>query len=434
MLPTLFAAVLAVASAPSTGPVNVVLIVADDLNVELGTYGSPIVRTPSIDRLAARGVRFDRAYSQFPVCNPSRASLLSGRRPETTGVLNNTTDPRKGLAGVALLPEHFQKHGYRTIGLGKIAHDTFSESVSWEVYEPAYGAKQAEPKGWGIARAKESELPDARLAQRAARLIEGSAGRRFLLAVGFSRPHTPLVAPARYFDLYPADRIALPRQAPELLALIPRTALPRDPSFRDLTEADARQARAAYFASVSFLDAQVGVILDALDRLRLWDGTVVVLTSDHGFLLGEHGAWGKHGLFERIVRVPLIVAAPGAKAGSASPRLVELVDVFPTLASLARLPLPGGLEGSSFAALLTEPERPWKRAAFSSDQRGQPAASVRTERYRYTRWPRREQELYDHDSDPDENRNLAADPAQAGTIAEMRKLLEAGWRAAQPRS
>jgi iduronate 2-sulfatase len=432
MLPTLFAAVLAVASPPSAGAVNVVFIVADDLNVELGTYGSPIVHTPSIDRLAARGVRFDRAYSQFPVCNPSRASFLSGRRPETTGVLNNTTDPRKRLAGVTLLPEHFQKHGYKTIGMGKIAHDTFPESVSWDVYEAAYGAKQVEPKGWGIARAKEAELPDARLAQRAARLIEEFAGLRFLLAVGFSRPHTPLVAPARYFELYPADRMALPRQAPELLALIPRTALPRDPSFRDLTPAGARQARAAYFASVSFLDAQVGVILDALDRLQLWERTVVVLTSDHGFLLGEHGGWGKHGLFERIVRVPLIVAAPGAKAGVSSPRLVELVDLFPTLASLARLPLPDGLEGASFAPLLAQPERPWKRAAFSSDQRGQPAASVRTERYRYTRWPRREQELYDYDRDPDENRNLAADPAQAGIITEMRKVLEAGWRASRP--
>jgi uncharacterized sulfatase len=432
MLPTLFAAVLAVASPPSAGAVNVVFIVADDLNVELGAYGSPIVRTPSIDRLAARGVRFDRAYSQFPVCNPSRASLLSGRRPETTGVLNNTTDPRKRLAGVALLPEHFQKHGYKTIGLGKIAHDTFPESVSWDVYVPSYGAKQPEPKGWGIARAKEADLPDARLAQRAARLIEETGSRSFFLAVGFSRPHTPLVAPARYFDLYPADRIALPRQAPELLALIPRTALPRDPSFRDLNDAAARQARAAYFASISFLDAQVGVILDALDRQRLWDRTVVVFTSYHGFLLGEHGAWGKHGLFERIVRVPLIVAAPAAKAGAASPRLVELVDVFPTLASLARLPLPEGLEGASFAPLLAQPDRPWKRAAFSSDQRGQPAASVRTERYRYTRWPRREQELYDYVSDREESRNLAGDPAQAGLVAEMKKLLDAGWQAAQP--
>jgi uncharacterized sulfatase len=432
MLPTLLAAALAAAPAPATRPLNVVLIIADDLNVELGAYGSPIVRTPSIDRLAGRGVRFDRAYAQFPVCNPSRASLLSGRRPETTGVLNNTTDPRKRLAGVALLPEHFRRHGYRTLGLGKIAHDTFPESVSWEVYEPAYGAKQPEPKGWGIARAKEADLPDARLAQRAVRLIEGSGDAPLFLAVGFGRPHTPLVAPARYFEMYPVDRIALPRQAPELLALVPRTALPRDPSFRDLTEAGARQARAAYFASVSFLDAQVGVILDALDRLGLWDRTAVVFTSDHGFLLGEHGAWGKHALFERIVRVPLIVAAPGAKAGAGSPRLVELVDLFPTLATLARLPLPAGLEGESFVPLLSEPERPWKRAAFSSDQRGQPAASVRTERYRYTRWPRREQELYDYVSDPDESRNLAGDPAHAGVVADMSALLAAGWQAARP--
>src|SRR5262245_12493606 len=185
MLPILLALALSSGQAASAGRPNVVLIIADDLNVELGTYGSPIVRTPNIDRLAARGVRFDRAYSQFPVCNPSRASLLSGRRPETTGVLNNTTDPRKQLAGVTLLPEHFQGHGYRTIGLGKIAHDTFPESVSWSAYEPAFGAKQREEKGWGIAKAPEEDLPDARLAKRAARLIEESVTKGpFFLAVG----------------------------------------------------------------------------------------------------------------------------------------------------------------------------------------------------------------------------------------------------------
>lgn len=435
MLRTLLAAVLAAAlpAAHADGKVDVVLIIADDLNVEEGCYGSAAVRTPSIDRLAARGVRFDRAYSQFPVCNPSRTSLLSGRRPETTGVLNNTTDPRKRLEGIVLLPEHFSRHGYRTLGLGKIAHDTFPDAVSWDVYEPAYGAKQAEAKGWGVAKAPEAELPDARLARRAAKLIEEVSGRGFFLAVGFSRPHTPLVAPARYFDLYPPDRIVLPRQPPELLTLIPRVAFTHDPSFRDLTETGARQARAAYFAAVSFVDAQVGVILDAIDRLGRWDRTVVLLTSDHGFLLGEHGAWGKHGLFERVVRVPLIVAAPGARAGSSSPRLVELVDVFPTLAELGGLPVPQELEGTSFAPLLSEPTRPWKLAAFSSDQRGQPAVSVRSERYRYTRWPRRELELYDYETDPDENRNLAGDPGQAGVLAEMQKLLDAGWRAARPR-
>ncbi|MBI4603555.1 MAG: sulfatase, partial [Planctomycetes bacterium] len=290
------------------------------------------------------------------------------------------------------------------------------------------GAREVVGKlAWRATDLPDAEEPDGRAARRVVELLEAKRDRPFSIALGFHKPHLPFVAPRRYFEMHPPERFSLPREPEGDLADIPRAALTHRPDDLKLPEADRRQAIAAYYAATSFMDAQLGAVLDALDRLRLWESTVVVFFGDHGWHLGEHGGlWRKMTLFEEAARVPLIVAAPGSKAGASSPRLVELVDLYPTLVELCGLPAPEGLEGRSFAPLLGDPTREWKRAAHTQVQRGKVMGrSVRTERYRYTEWGDGEAELYDHDADPREHRNLARDPAHAATAAEMRRLLPA---------
>jgi uncharacterized sulfatase len=430
---------------------NVLFIAVDDLNNNLGCYGHPVVQSPHIDRLAARGVRFDRAYCQYPLCNPSRTSLLSGRRPDTTGVLNNGTPPRTHLKDVVFLPEYFRQHGYFTARVGKIPHGAFADAVQWDVSENARGGggggraaqaraqkQPAQPGGirlqWRATDNPDEGEPDGRTARRIVQLLEQHKDKPFFLAAGFHKPHLPFVAPKKYFDLYPPEKIALPKEPADIRKNVPAVAFTRTPSDDTLTDAEKRQIIAAYYACVSFLDAQVGVLLEALDRLKLWDNTVVVFFGDHGFHLGEHGGlWRKMSLFEESARVPLIIAAPGKRTGVASPRLAELVDLYPTLAELCGLKKPEGLEGTSLAPLLVDPTRAWKKAAFSVVSRGRDTLgrSVRTERYRYTEWgDAQSAELYDHRADPREWTNLAADSKHAATVAEMKRLLKEGWRGA----
>ncbi len=441
--------------------VNVLLIAVDDLNTALGTYGHPVVKTPNIDRLAARGVRFDRAYCQYPLCNPSRTSVLSGRRPDTTRVFDNTTPPRAHLGDVVLLPEHFKKNGYFTARVGKIAHGAFEKDVKWDVSESRAGAPgggagagearrparaQARAQGgkgqgggaaaiqWQATNNKDEDEPDGRVARRIAQLLEQNKDKPFFISAGFHKPHLPFVAPKKYFDLYPPEKITLPPGPADDRKDVPEIAFTRGPGDDTLAGDKKRQAIAAYYACVSFMDAQVGVILEAMDRLKLWDNTVVVFWGDHGFHLGEHGGlWRKMTLFEEVDRVPLLVAAPGRKGGVASPRLAELVDLYPTLAELCGLAGPGGLEGTSLVPLLDEPNRPWKQGAFTVVQRaGGLGRSVRTERWRYSEWPKGGAELYDHQTDLREYTNLANDPKHTGTVAELKRLLSGGWQAALP--
>jgi uncharacterized sulfatase len=442
---------------------NVLLIAVDDLNNNLGCYGHPVVKSPNIDRLAQRGVRFDRAYCQYPLCNPSRTSFLSGRRPDTTGIAQNTTPPRMTLKDVAFLPEYFKQHGYFTAGIGKIAHGRFADAVKWDVREdPARGGGRDEDEKpnkvqrprrqrrgglpvaqgarqgqlWHPTNNKDEEEPDGIVARRVAALMEQNKDKPFFIAAGFHKPHLQWIAPKKYFDMYPPDKIQLPQEPADDRQDIPSVALNRNANFRGITdEKSQRQAIAAYYACTTFMDAQVGVLLDALDRLKLWDKTVVVFFSDHGFHLGEHGGlWAKMSLFEQSARAPLLIATPGKKAGVASPRLVELVDVFPTLTQLCGLPTPEGMEGVSLERLLEDPHRPWKSVAFTQVQRGGIVGrSVRTERYRYTEWgSEKVAELYDHETDPLEHTNLANDPKHAKVVEEMRRLLKEGWRAAAP--
>lgn len=421
---------------------NVLFIAIDDLNNALGCYGHPLVKTPNIDRLAARGVKFDRAYVQYPLCNPSRTSFLSGRRPQTTRIYDNQTPPRTALGDTIFLPEHFKQHGYFTARVGKLAHDTFQDAVKWDISEDAKGQYLVNGQRWLVGSLSweateraDADEPDGRTARRIAQLIEENKDRPFFIAAGFHKPHLPFVAPKKYFDLYPLDQIKLPAEPADDRKDIPPIALTRTPADDRMSDEEKRQVIRAYYASVSFVDAQVGFALDALERLKLMDRTVVALLGDHGYHLGEHGGlWRKMTVFEESARAPLIVAAPEKKRGAVSSRLVEFVDLYPTLTQLCGLPAPEGLEGASFAPLLDNPRRAWKRAAFTEVARGQTfGRSVRGERYRYTEWgDEKTAELYDHDEDPREFANLAYDPKRAKVVAQMRQLLKEGWRAALP--
>lgn len=437
---------------------NVLYIVADDLNNNLGCYGHPIVKTPHIDRLASRGVRFDRAYCNYPVCNASRTSFLSGKRPDTTGVVDNQTPPRTFLNDAPMLPEHFRKNGYTTIKVGKIFHTgkEFEDPRSWDIdivenstakKPPQEQILREQGKSGVVLKADDGQTWDGFVGRKAAEYLEQSAkgGKPFFVAAGFRRPHSPYIAPEKYFDLYEPDKL-LPLYGPLAhLKNIPDLALTYrlgNPKFPTNKPGDTM---AAYFAAVSFMDAQVGVLLDAVDRLKLWDNTIVLFHSDHGYHLGEHGGlWHKMCLFEETARVPLIVAAPVKAKNAASNRIVELVDLYPTLVEMCALPRPADLEGASFSRLLAEPNRAWKKAAFTVVSRGanidatkrldatKMGRTVVTDRWRYTQWHDGSSELYDHANDPQEWSNLAADSQHASERDEMQKLLAAGWKAALP--
>lgn len=454
--------------------VNVLFVVSDDLCNVLGCYGHPVVRTPNIDRLAAKAVRFDRAYCQFPLCNPSRSSFLTGLRPDTTKVYENATQFRKNIPDVQTLPQTFRKAGYFVARVGKLYHygvpaqigtDGLDDPPSWEkVVNPRGWDKDDEdkdliftlnPMGKGSARfggtlswhasdGPDDQQTDGKTATEVVKLLEANKDRPFFLACGFFRPHTPYVAPKKYFEMYPADTLKLPQVPADHRQSAPAPAFGSAKAEQDkMTDAQRRQALQAYYASVSFMDAQLGKLLDALDRLKLADRTVIVFISDHGYHLGEHGLWQKMSLFENSTRVPLIVYDPRSKGnGKGCARTVELVDLHPTLAELAGLPAPAGLEGKSLKPLLDDPAAAWDKPALTQVSRGTPTAtgevkpkgqpwfmgySVRTERYRYTEWDGGEKgtQLYDYETDPGELKNLAADPAHAETVKQMKARLPA---------
>lgn len=452
---------LAALPAAATGQPNVLFIVSDDLNNDLGCYGHPLVKSPNIDRLAARGVRFDRAYVQYPVCNPSRTSFLSGKRPDTMRVHDLFTPPRTFARDTVFLPQYFRQNGYTTIKVGKIFHtgSDFEDPPSWdqdiretkEAKNPPASQIAGEQGSKGIIlNAADKDTSDGKVARKSVELLEAAAkaGKPFFLASGFRRPHSPYIAPQKYFDLYPADKIVLPSEPRAHLRDVPPIAFTYLPDDKPMSDQKRRETIAAYYASITYMDAQLGLLLDAMDRLKLWDNTIVVFFGDHGYHLGEHGGlWHKMSLFEQSARVPLLIAAPGKKPG-ASPRLVELIDVYPTLAELCGLPLPKDLEGRSLVPLLTDPARPWKQGAFTQVIRQRKpnveqgrvhvleekdvvmGYSVRTERWRYTEWDGGKEgvQLYDHDADPKEHANLAKDPKHAATVKELKQLIETSLR------
>jgi uncharacterized sulfatase len=457
-------AVLAFSGQATAGPTakkpNVLFIAVDDMNNHLGCYGHPLVRSPHIDRLAKRGVRVDRAYCQFPLCSPSRVSLLTGLRPDTTRIFDLQTDFRVStLPDVVTLPQLFMRHGYFVARVGKIFHygnpnqigtNGLDDAKSWQVRVNPIGRDKTEeakihnltPKrGLGsslsllAAEGEDAEQTDGKVADEAIKLLEQNRARPFFLAVGFYRPHCPYVAPKRYFDLYPLEKITLPREPAEDVTRLLKPAIASTQPFPLLGvgEEKAREALRAYYAAISFVDAQVGKVLDALDRLGLAENTIIVFWSDHGYHVGEHGLWMKQSLFEESARVPLVIAAPAQKGNAGvAPRPVELLDLYPTLADLAHLPPPGGLHGASLRPLLEAPDAAWNRPAFTQVWRGTfPGHSVRTERWRYTEWDNGKKgvELYDHRSDPRELVNRAEDPQLAQVVTEMRALVRQNWPA-----
>lgn len=442
------------AAAPARPRKNVIFMVADDLNNALGCYGHPIVKTPHLDRLAARGVLFERAYCQFPLCAPSRASFLSGRRPETTGVLSLDTPTRQHLRDVLMLPEFFRKQGYFSAQCGKIFHTgpEHEDPRSWDYMLPESGKnpppseilkqhKAGEPRNhsmaWMQLRTPDAGTPDGVVAQKASELIRQCAAQKrpFFLGVGFRRPHSPYAAPKKYFDLYDPDQIPLPRRGnPSAIPAAAWYELAGQPA---LSEREQREYIAAYYACISFMDAQAGRLLATLDELNLWDQTVVVFLSDNGYHTGEHGMWHKMTLFEESVRVPLIFAAPGARgSGRRCAGLVELVDLYPTLVDCCELKPPPGLEGTSLRPWLEGPTRAGKPAAYAmvgrNDDRNEShhkptyyGRSVRTERWRYIEWDegRRGRELYDLRMDAGETNNLAGEASYQGTMRQLSALL-----------
>jgi iduronate 2-sulfatase len=406
LLAALFAGLGTLATAAR---LNVLMLVADDLRPELACYGADFIRSPNLDRLAAAGVRFDRAYCQYAICGPSRASLLTGLRPDTLKIEDIDTFFRHTVPEVVTLPQYFKEHGYRAIYFGKVFHagqtdDDHSWSANSAGHERREGGEYQLPASraevqrrrtaaiaaygsagidglaggpaWEAADAPDNAYPDGRTAEAAVAALHElkTAGQPFFLAVGFHKPHLPFVAPKKYFDLYDPATLPLavldhaPADAPSLarhssLELRTRTGVP---AAGPIDEAIARELRRAYAACTSFVDAQVGRVLAELDALGLRENTIVIFWGDHGWHLGEFGIWGKATDHEVATRAPLLVSAPGRKArGLGSSALVEFVDVYPTLCELAGLPVPGGLEGTSLVPLLDEPARPWKTAAFS---------------------------------------------------------------------
>ncbi len=385
------------ASAQTPAKLNVVWIVGDDLNTNLGCYGHKLVKSPHIDRLAARGVRFDRAYTNVPVCNPSRTSFLSGWRPGS---------PHKNAI---FLPNYFNKNGYRTIEIGHVRH------------------------GYGVSHDYAAFDENKKSIRDAIDFLGRKHDKPFLLAIGLSHTHPGFASTPPFQKLYPHHKMVLPKEPPNIKDGVPADAFHKI-DVRTLMEAQHRKHLASYYAAVSTLDNEVGAVLEALDKLGLWEATIVILTSDHGRMLGEHGGiLDKRCLFEQSVRIPFIVAAPGHK-GKTSPRLVENVDIYPTLIELCGLPKLDGLQGLSVLPLLRDPQRPWRQAAFSHSPVHPSGVTMRTERYRYTEWGSQKlSELYDHDADPLEHRNLVSDPAHAEIVRAMRQMFAAGWKGALPK-
>ncbi|MBI3866786.1 MAG: sulfatase [Planctomycetia bacterium] len=443
---------------------NVLFLIADDLNCDLHCYGHAKVRSPHIDALAARGMRFERAYCQFPLCSPSRSSFLTGRRPNVTKVHTNPTAGAKPsdyrptphfrdfLPDTVTLPQAFRKNGYYVARVGKLFHygvpgqigtSGLDDLPSWEhVVNPIGRDKKEEGKiftftpgsfgatlSWLSAEGTDAEQTDGIGASEAISLLEQVKDKPFFLAVGFYRPHTPYVAPRQYFDLYPPEQIDLPALSADDKSRTPAAAYLSSKKEQDtMTDAQRREAMQAYWASISFMDAQVGRVVAALERLDLAKNTVIVMTSDHGYHMAEHGLWQKMSLFENSAHVPLVIVAPDAKgAGKSSKSLAELVDLYPTLLDLCGLAPPHELDGASLRPVLDDPAKEVKSTAFTQVKRGQYLGyTVRTDRWRYTLWNdgKEGEQLFDMDHDPSESTNLATHPDHAEVAKDLRARLQ----------
>jgi iduronate 2-sulfatase len=431
--------------AVAAAPPNVLFIVVDDLNVTLGCYGNAVVKSPNIDRLAAHGVRFDRAYCQYSLCNPSRTSFLSGRRPETTGVYVLSTSARTALPDAVMLPQFFRQRGYFTGGAGKIFHNLKMNDVkSWDFYEdgpPAdpqeLAALKARASGdgrpaWTVLDSDGDQTRDGHNAETISRLIaeKTAAKKPFFLAAGFHKPHLPWTAPKKFFDLYPDGAISAP--AEPAMRDIPAIALQTELSGFD-QPSSREAAMRAYYACVSSTDFRVGILLNQLDRLDLWKTTVVVLLGDNGFHLGDHnGLWAKLSAFDQSTHVPLIIAGAGVPAGQVVNAPVELLDVYPTLVALGNFPITADLEGHSLVPLIRGEKEAAPRIAHSmvyhydvAAKRDVVSRTIIAAQWRYTEWDGgiAGRELYWRADDPAEYDNRITDPALAAIARDGHDVL-----------
>jgi len=527
----IFMAAATVGFAAETSHPNVLFLVVDDLRPELGCYGRDYIKSPNIDGLAKAGMVFNHAYCQQAVCSPSRTSVMTGVRPDTSKVWDLVTSFRTTMPDVVTLGQQFKANGYFVQGMGKIYHGGLNDPDTWTVpwvdpKAPVYaiqadadlvgknlepvdedGAdnkgtspksysmpntnaaskaaaagdspdKKAKKKGkkskaggdeggkansrgpiYECADVPDNTFEDGKTADLAVKTLDSISkqSQPFFLAVGFRKPHLPWVAPKKYWDMYDPAKIDLapnqftPIDAPEY-AVLPNDGEVRAykgvPPSGPIPPEIQHKLKQAYFAGVSYSDAQIGRVLAELDRLNLRTNTIIVLWGDHGWKLGEHMAWGKHSNVENDVNAPLIFSVPGMKtAGSRTDALSEFVDIYPTLCDLAGIPLPGHLEGASLKPVLDDPNRQWKPAAFSQYPRTASHTgagklmgyTMRTDRYRFTVWVGDKDhskvdatELYDHQTDPQENYNLAKKPENAELVAKLMAQWKLGWQGAKP--
>jgi choline-sulfatase len=448
--------------ATAEDPPNVLFLICDDLNCDLGSYGHPLVKSPNIDQLARRGVRFENAYCQFPLCGPSRASFMTGLYPDQNLVRRNTIYIREHVPSVQTMSQMFRANDYVATRVGKIYHYNVPKHIgtsghddpySWDFTVNPRGRDKADEHlifslqpgqfggtlSWLAAEGTDEEQTDGIAATEAVALLEqyAKSNQRFFLAVGLYRPHTPFVAPKKYFQMYPPEEITVPQVPEGYLDTLPKPArlsITRKKNQLNLSDKLSREAIQAYYASITFADAQVGRILDALEQTGLDKNTIVIFTSDHGYHMGEHGHWQKTTLFENAARVPLVIAGPGVKAAGATTRTpAEMLDFYPTLAQMCGLKPPAYLAGVSLAPALADPKATPRQSALTQYGNGY---SIRTARYRYTEWGEKGAEgaeLYDHQVDSVEMVNLAGSEKHAATVAELSRLLRERVTIAQTR-
>jgi arylsulfatase A-like enzyme len=447
---------------------NILFIAVDDLRPELGCYGGNHIISPNIDRIAIEGVRFSNSRCNIPVCGASRASLMTGIRPEWNRFVNYQTWADKDFPGHLSLPRYLKQNGYHTVSLGKVYHHLMDDKNAWseEPWFPqgpwkgwqAYLEKssldliKANPRegqpdriagpAWEIGDVADNEYPDGMIADRAMEELDRVAtlGQPFFLAVGFLKPHLPFNAPRKYWDLYDHESIDLASN-PFIPENAPRESIHNSGELRSgyinvpeetpLPDEYARWLIHGYYACVSYTDAQIGKLLDRLEDHGLAENTIVILWGDHGWNLGEHTMWCKHCNYDTSLRAPILIKAPGISGDKVSEALVEYVDIYPSLVELCGLPIPEHCQGTSFVPLMKNPEMAWKKATFSRWIKGD---TITTERFQYTEW--REEEngpvtarmMYDHQNDPHENINIADDPRYQEEALRLAEMLQEGWR------
>ena len=457
---------------------NVLFIAVDDLRPELRCYGNKEIHSPNIDALAERGTLFERTYCQVAVCGASRASLMTGLRPQTTRCWDFKTPMREMNPDALSLPQHFKAQGYETISLGKIYHATDDDFPQGWSKKPSRGIGKHYASPAGIEAKKiasriqrttgvrtngpasenggyvsDNIYTDGAVAKAAVTRLKNYATteKPFFLAVGFTKPHLPFNAPAKYWDLYDRAKIKVPARDKMI------NGLPYDGSswgelknYSDipkktkvLNDAKTRELIHGYRAAVSYMDAQVGRLVKALDETGLSKNTIIVLWGDHGYYLGDYGEWCKHTTYEIAAKVPFIIAAPGQKKGQRTKALTELVDLFPTLCELGGLPVPEPLHGVSLKPVLANPEIPWKKGAFSQYFKNKKnigkvlGTSIRTDRYRYTEWRKKNQSgaledvtLIDFQGNP--NKNIAANPVHRDLIKRLAEFAKKSGTGLKP--